>query len=39
MIVWINEINDEQSDEGKTFYGRIDFDSSNGTGVTSTFQT
>jgi hypothetical protein len=40
MIVWINEINDDQElDEGNSFYGKIDFDSSNGTGVTSTFNT
>lgn len=38
MIVWINETNEEQPlDEGKTFYGQIEFTSYNGTGVTSTF--
>lgn len=38
MIVWINETNTNQTSEpGKTFYGKIQFDSSNGTGVTSTF--
>lgn len=38
MIIWINETNDDQpTDEGKTFYGVIEFTSSNGTGVTSTF--
>lgn len=38
MIVWINETNaDQPIDEGKTFYGKIAFNSSNGTGVTSTF--
>lgn len=38
MIVWINETNaDQPTDKGKTFYGKIQFDSSNGTGVTSTF--
>ncbi len=38
MIVWINETNVNQpTDVGKTFYGKIQFDSSNGTGVTSTF--
>ncbi len=40
MIVWINETNVAQdSEKGKRFYGKIQFDSSNGTGVTSTFQT
>lgn len=39
MIVWINETNAVQTSEpGKSFYGKIQFDSSNGTGVTSTFQ-
>ena len=38
MIVWINETNDEQPlDEGSSFYGKIEFNSANGTGVTSTF--
>lgn len=38
MIVWINETSSDQpTDKGKTFYGKIQFDSSNGTGVTSTF--
>lgn len=38
MIVWINETGEEQPvDVGKTFYGKIEFGSSNGTGVTSTF--
>lgn len=39
MIVWINETKAEQKEDiGKTFYGKIQFDSSNGTGVTSTFK-
>lgn len=39
MIVWVNETgNDQPTDIGKTFYGKIEFGSSNGTGVTSTFQ-
>lgn len=39
MIVWINETNTVQTSEpGKSFYGKIQFDSSNGTGVTSTFR-
>lgn len=42
MIVWINEINEDQVDNSttqrtNTFYGLIEFASSNGTGVTSTF--
>ena len=38
MIVWIEEKNAHQpADEGKSFFGKIDFNSSNGTGVTSTF--
>lgn len=38
MIIWINETNaDQPTDEGNTFYGKIEFASSNGTGVTSTF--
>ena len=38
LIIWINEINQDQPiDTGKTFYGVIEFNSSNGTGVTSTF--
>ncbi|MBQ8681352.1 MAG: hypothetical protein IJ509_00350 [Bacilli bacterium] len=43
MIIWINETNADQSDKStsssnpKRFYGKIEFNSSNGTGVTSTF--
>lgn len=38
MIIWINETNDDQpTDEGNDFFAKIDFNSSNGTGVTSTF--
>lgn len=37
MIIWFNETETDQIDEGNTFYGKIEFDSSNGTGVTSTF--
>ena len=38
MIIWINETNaDQPTDEGNDFFARIDFNSSNGTGVTSTF--
>ena len=45
VIVWINEIGTDQTDKStssdnpKVFYGKVQFDSSNGTGVTSTFQT
>lgn len=38
MIIWINETTQDQpTDEGKTFYGKIEFNSSNGTGITSMF--
>lgn len=38
MIIWIDETNEEQDiDEGNSFFGKILFESSNGTGVTSTF--
>ena len=38
IVVWINETDvDQPIDIGKTFHGVIDFNSSNGTGVTSTF--
>ena len=38
MIIWINETNNDQTvDEGNDWFARIDFNSSNGTGVTSTF--
>ena len=38
LIVWINETNNDQViDEGNTFYGMIDFDASNGSGVTAVF--
>lgn len=42
LIVWINETNTNQSDQSqlnlkKHFYGKVTFNSSNGTGVTSTF--
>lgn len=40
MIIWINETgNDQTVDEGNSFYGKIVFDSSNGTGVTASFVT
>ena len=43
LMVWIDEINEDQVDKSsdavtKTFYGKVLFDSSNGTGVTATFQ-
>ena len=38
LVVWINEIGSDQPiDTSKTFYGKVEFNSSNGTGVTSTF--
>lgn len=38
MIIWIDETNEEQNiDEGNSFYGKVLFESSNGTGVTATF--
>lgn len=37
MIVWFDETNQDQIDEGNTFYGSVAFESSNGTGVTATF--
>lgn len=38
MIIWINETNNDQTAEpGKSFYASVKFESSNGTGVTSTF--
>lgn len=38
MIIWINETSNEQEkDEGKSFYSKVEFNSSNGTGVTSMF--
>lgn len=37
MIVWFDETNSDQVDEGNTYYGKVEFTSSNGTGVTSTF--
>lgn len=43
VIVWINETNQDQSDKSTSsskheYYGKVSFSSSNGTGVTSTFQ-
>ena len=38
IIIWIGETNSDQPvDVGSTFHGVIEFNSSNGTGVTSTF--
>lgn len=40
MIIWVNETNNAQAnDEGNSFYTKVTFDSSNGTGVTATFTT
>lgn len=38
IIVWINETGSVQTDNG-TYYGKVEFASANGTGVTSTFTT
>jgi hypothetical protein len=37
MIIWFNETENPQIDKNNTFYGKIEFNSSNGTGVTATF--
>ena len=37
MIIWFNETDDAQIDKNNTFYGKVEFNSSNGTGVTATF--
>ena len=38
IIIWINENNVEQTiDEGNSFYAKVEFNSSNGTGVTASF--
>ena len=38
MIVWVNETNEDQPiDVNKEFYGKIEFESSNGSGVTAVF--
>ena len=37
MIIWFNEIDSDQIDKSNTFYGKIEFNSSNGTGVTAQF--
>lgn len=37
LIVWVNEININQSDAYKSFFGKVEFLSSNGSGVTATF--
>lgn len=38
LIIWINEINNDQNETGKTYYGKISFESTNGVGITSTFR-
>lgn len=38
LIVWVNEVNTNQSDADKSFFGRVEFLSSNGSGVTATFE-
>lgn len=38
IIIWINENNADQTvDEGNSFYAKVEFNSSNGTGVTASF--
>ena len=39
VVVWLSEINEDQSDPdaGKTFRGTVEFVSASGTGITSTF--
>ena len=38
IIVWLNETKEIQPiDAGKTFYGKVEFNASNGSGVTATF--
>lgn len=38
IIIWINETNSDQTvDEGNSFYARVEFNASNGTGITATF--
>ena len=37
MIIWFNETGVDQIDKANTFYGKIEFNSSNGTGITATF--
>ena len=38
IIVWLNETEDLQAlDAGKTFYAKVEFDASNGSGVTGVF--
>lgn len=40
VIVWFNETGNKQDEEkGKSYYGIVNFNSSNGTGVTATFYT
>ena len=37
LVVWVNETNNSQVDLDNSFYGRVMFVSSNGSGVTATF--
>ena len=37
IIIWVNEVDYVQNDQGHNFYGKVDFISSNGNGVTATF--
>ena len=42
MLIWVDEIQHDQDDKSshsiqKRFYGKINFDASNGVGLTATF--
>jgi hypothetical protein len=37
IIIWLVETESNQTDQENSFYGKIEFNSSNGTGVTATF--
>ena len=37
MIIWFNETEEDQIDKNNTFYGKVEFKSSNGTGITASF--
>ena len=37
LIVWVNETNSSQTDLNSTFYGKVSFIASNGSGVTASF--
>ena len=37
VIIWINETENDQTDVGKSFFGNVEFNASNGIGVTASF--